>query len=232
MKKTDLKKYLFAFIITAAIFLTATLLSGYFNSKKIDELRSIEDTISLDILSTETQFQLLEEASCEDISNSFLSQELGTLGERLSHTEDRRGSDKEITDLKRYYSLLLIKDYLLMKQVSEKCDFDPVFILYFYSNEGDCPDCIREGHVLTRLREEYPQLRIYAFDYNLDLSALRTLISIRAVENNLPALVIDDTVYYGFQGIRDIETIIPDLVDLREEGSATSTDPLPESSAE
>jgi hypothetical protein len=223
-KKFDWKKYIITFSITLAIFLTALYTSSYFNQKRIQDIRATEEKISVDILSLETQFDLLQELSCKDIKeNPVLSQELNSLAKRLAFAEEQLGTDNdEVLALKRSYTILQIKDYILMKRVSEKCkDFNPVFVFYFYSNSGDCPDCNREGYVLTFLREQYPQLRVYAFDYNLDLSALRTLVNLNNVEKNLPALVISDTVYYGFQSREDIELAIPDLEDLRE--TATST---------
>ena len=59
--------------------------------------------------------------------------------------------------------------------------------------------------------EDYPELRVYSFDYNLDVAAIATLVSINKIENTLPALLIDENVYYGFQGIENIEEIIPQL---------------------
>ena len=78
------------------------------------------------------------------------------------------------------------------------------------------------GHILTFLREQYPKLRVYSFDYNLNLSALETLITINAVNKELPAFVIGDQVYYGFHSREEMEQIIPELDTLREE-AATST---------
>jgi len=214
-RSLDIKKYLYVLAITSVIFFTAFFIGNYFNEKKIQEIRSIENNIAIDILSSETQYDLLAESSCDTVGTSILSEELGSLGEKLVYTEERRGSDDiEVISLKKSYSLLLIKDYLLMNRVSEKCGLDPIFILYFYSNQGDCPDCIREGYVLTRLREKYPTLRIYAFDYNLDLSAVKTLISIKKIEGELPALVINDTAYYGFHSVKDVEELIPRLSEL------------------
>ena len=216
---------MFVFIITSVIFFTAFFVGNYFNEKKIEEIRSIENNIAIDILSSETQYALLAESSCDTIGDSILSEELGSLGEKLAYTEERRGNDNlEVISLKKSYSLLLIKDYLLMNRISEKCGLNPIFILYFYSNKGDCPDCTREGYVLTRLRKKYPALRIYSFDYNLDLSAVQTLISIKKIERKLPALVIDNSVYYGFQGVKDIEKIIPRLSEI-----ASSTEAVEES---
>lgn len=215
------KKYLYTFLITALIFGTAIFVSNYFSQKKVNEIKNIESRIAVDILASETQFSLLSELSCRDISNSLLSKELSTLGDKLSYTEQNRGSDdEEVLNLKKYYSLLQIKDYLLSQKVKEKCATNlagGLPIIYFYSNkEGECDDCAKEGYVLTKLREEYSDLRVYSFDYNLDLSALQTLISIYNIkiappENAMPALLIGEKMYYGFRSIDDIKDIIPEL---------------------
>lgn len=217
------QNYFTAFVITAAIFATALYASNYFNNRRIAEIRTTQDNISIDILSLETQFELLAEHSCQDISeNSVLSKEIRPLADRLSYLETQSRVDKdELLRLKRYYSLLQIKDLLLMKKVAAKCNLKPVFILYFYSNEGDCKDCENQGYALTALSEKYPQLRIYSFDYNLDMSALQTLLVINDVKNELPALSINNKVHYGFQGIEEIEKILPQLTTL--DKTATST---------
>ncbi len=217
------KKYLFSFFITAIIFATAIFLSNYFANKKLDEIRGIQDKIAIDILSSETQFSLLEEYSCKDVGTGTLSTELGNLEEKLTYTENQRGyDDPEVQTLKRYYSLLEIKDYLLMKKISEKCKKTPLSIIYFYSSDDKCPDCEKEGYVLTKLRETYPDLRVYSFDYNTDLSAVKTLISINNVKNELPAIVVKDRTYYGFQSVEDLEESVPELKKLKTTISTTS----------
>ena len=219
----DWKKYLFSFAITAVIFGTAIFMSNYFGQKKLNELRGIQDKIAVDILSSETQFSLLEESSCEDVGVGALSKELGTLEDKLSYTESQRGVlDEEVQTLKRYYSLLEIKDYLLMNKISEKCKKTPISIIYFYSTDESCQDCEKEGFVLTTLRETYPDLRVYSFDYNIDLSAVKTLISVNNVENKLPAIIFKGKAYYGFQSIEDLEKAIPELATLK--ATATSTE--------
>lgn len=213
------KKYAYTFLITAAIFATAIFLSNYFSQKKINEIKNIESRIAVDILASETQFSLLSELSCRDISSDFLSKELATLGDKLSYTEQNRGSDDaEVLNLKKYYSLLQIKDFLLMQKIKERCGGKSLSIIYFYSNlEDSCEDCEKEGFVLTHLRQEYPELRIYSFDYNLDLSALQTLISIYKIANNPPAILVNDKVYYGFQSIEDVKEIVPSLKEIDKE---------------
>lgn len=214
--------YGISFLITAAIFATAILVSNYFNTKRTAIIRSTQDSISVDILSLETQFDLLAEHSCASISeNSVLSREIYPLAQRLSYLESQSNvNQEELTRLKRYYSLLQIKDLLLMKRVTEKCRLRPVVILYFYSNAGDCEECEEQGYALTALSEQYPSLRIYSFDYNLDLSALQTLIQINDVSGPLPALVIKDKAYHGLTSVDDIKKILPELAKLP---TATST---------
>jgi hypothetical protein len=223
-KNIDYKKYIFSFVLTSIIFATAIYLSNYFGQKKLDEIRNIQDKISIDILSSETQFSLLEQSSCKDIGSGSLSNELGNLEAKLTYTENQRGTeDPEVQTLKRYYSLLEIKDYILMNKISEKCKKTPLSIIYFYSNNDNCKDCQKEGFVLTKLRETYPELRVYSFDYNMDISAVQTLISINKVKNELPALVIKDQVYYGFQSIEDIEKAVPELKKMKAKSASATT---------
>ncbi len=215
------RTYFVALLITGLIFATAFYASNYFNGRRVADIRAAQDDISTDILSIETQFDLLQEHSCSDVAeNTILPGALSSLGGQLSYMESQGGNAPEVSRLKRLYSLLEIKDYLLMKQIAAKCKLKPVFILYFYSNKGDCADCTKQGYVLTALAQKYPQLRIYSFDYNLDVSALQTLISIDDLQDKLPALLINSEPHYGLQMIPDIEKILPQLATMR---AATST---------
>jgi regulator of replication initiation timing len=217
--------YIIALLITALIFATAFYASNYFNNQRIADIRATQDDISTDILSLETQFDLLQEHSCSDVAeNTILPSEMTSLGDQLSYMEAQGSSNQdEVTRLKRLYSILEIKDYMLMQQLAAKCNLNPVFILYFYSNKGDCTDCEKQGYALTSLSETYPELRVYSFDYNLDVGALQTLISIDHVNNQLPAVVINGKVYYGYNTVSDIEKILPQLSTLKIATSTTAT---------
>lgn len=213
----DWKKYLIVFLITLGLFLTAGYLSNYFGDKKLGELKSIQDKISIDILSSETQFALLSELSCKNVSGSALSGELGELGSKLEWGQQNLGMTEEVSYLKKYYSLLQIKDYLLMKKISARCGVRSAFILYFYTTAEYCTECEKESLVLTALREKYPELRVYSFDYSTDLSAVKAMLHIYKIEDTkLPALVIDDDVLTGFRSIEDLEARIQDSFKLQE----------------
>ena len=119
--------------------------------------------------------------------------------------------------LKKYYSLLEIKDYLLNKNISARCKTKSAFILYFYTTAENCSECEKQGLVLSALRDKYPELRVYSFDYGIDLSAVKAMLQIFKIQDTkLPALVIDEEVLTGFHGIDELETMVKDSFKLQE----------------
>lgn len=217
MIQIDWKKYVIVFLITIGLFLTASYLSNYFSNKKIDQIKLIQDKIAIDILSSETQFSLLSELSCKNISDSAFSGELGELGSKLEWGQENLGNEAEVIYLKKYYSLLQIKDYLLSKKISERCKVKSAFILYFYTTAENCSVCEREGLVLSTLRDKYPELRVYSFDYNTDLSAVKAMLQIYKIKDTeLPAVVLDDEVLTGFHSVEELEAKVQSSFKLQE----------------
>ena len=215
---------LIALAITVVLFATILGAVDYLNNARVAELGTIEDKIAIDTLSIQTQFDLLAEAPCGALSEgSVLSTELNDLSDRLSFTENRLGSENdEVLKLKRQYTLLEIKDYLLMKKLAGECkNLKPVFVLYFYSNTGNCVDCAQAGYALSYLRTTYPRLRVYSFDYNLDIGALKTLTAVLGIKEPLPAFVINGKNYQSLASLSDIESHLP--LDLLATSTATST---------
>lgn len=213
----DWKKYLIVFLFTVGIFLSASYISNYFSNKKVGQLKAIQDKISIDILSSETQFSLLSELSCKNISDSVLSGELGELAKRLEWGQENLGMTDTVLYLKKYYSLLEIKDYLLSKKISARCGKKAAFILYFYTTAENCSECEREGLALSALRDKYPELRVYSFDYSIDLSAVKSMLQIYKIEDTkLPALVVDENVLTGFHGMEELESIVKESFKLQE----------------
>jgi len=202
---------LIALLITIVLAGTVVYTINYLNSVRIAELTEIENQLSIDTLSLDTQFSLLEAAPCDSAASSTaLISELADLGDRLSYAENQLGSDNaQVIRLKEKYSLLEIRDYLITKQFAAACGTKPVTVLYFYSNTGDCSDCDKAGYALSYLHNTYPALRVYSFDYNLDLGALKTFLAINKVEGPLPAFIVNGKHLYGFTSLADLEKIFP-----------------------
>jgi len=207
----DWKKYTFTFLITATIFITAIAISSWIDSRRVNEVKTMQDSISLSILSSETQFNLLKSAACDDLFSSELGKELGNMSDRLSYLESvGRGQDPDVITLKQYYSLLEIKDYILINSATQ-CKNRPVIVLYFY--QAHCSDCDKQGDVLTYIRQHYPgNIRVYSFDADLNVSAVKTLANIYKIAQPLPGLVINNKAYSGFHTIEAIQAIAPGLV--------------------
>ncbi len=226
----DSKRYIIAFIITGCIFAFATYISSHFNQQRLQEIQSIQEGISTDILSSETQFSLLSELSCKEVGQSILSREIDELGEKIEYSEQTLGNNStEILQLKKFYSLLEIKDYLLMKRINDRCGKNIMFAFYFYGDDKKCPDCRKAGYALTGLRETYPDLRVYSFDYALDLSVIKTLITIFDIKDQVPAIVIGDNVHYGLHDKETLETFLkqsyPKQIAILEEAKKLSLEP-------
>lgn len=206
------RNILIALGMTILIVITVTYAVEYLDRLRLSDIQTMQNNISTETLSLETQFSLLETAPCDDstASSTTLSSELADLGSRLSYAEEQLGSDNsQVIQLKKQYYLLEIRDYLITKRLAAACKTKPVIILYFYSNTADCSDCDKAGYALSYLRNTYPSLRVYSFDYNLDLGALKTLIFVTKVNNTLPAFVINGKQYYGFKSLEDLEKQFP-----------------------
>ena len=209
--KIDYSKYIISLFITIGIFLVFFLLSEYWTEKKLGNLENIQQSISIDLLSTETQF-LLKEVSCSDESNTAVAKQITELGDKLTFAESELGDDnQQVQFLKKYYSLLEIKDYLLGKNIQDRCGYKkrPIYMIYMYSSKEKCKDCEVLADTLSKLRDKYPELKVYTFDYDIDLGPVNTLKDIYKMQPKFPLLVIEDKTYYGLQDFDTIEKLLP-----------------------
>lgn len=203
------RKYFIVLLITSALFGVAFFTSQYLNNRKIAEIKEVQNQVTTDILSSETQFDLLQELSCQDVGNNYLAGEISDLADKITYGEQNFSDQTELTLLKQQYSILEVKDFLLTKRISERCKQNTVTILYFYKNQDICQDCVKQGYVLDTLHQQYPDIRIYSFDAGLDSSTVRALLSIYKVSDKLPSLVIDGKTENGFMSVDDVKKQLP-----------------------
>lgn len=215
------------FVITGIIFAFTFWLSNQLANHKVQQLRDIEDQISLNILSTETRYSLLEKTSCDNISigegaDIGLNGELTDLAHRVKFLESQISSDNEnVLSVKKYYTLLQIKDYLLSRTFHDRCHKNIASILYFH--QADCTDCVKQSIVLDQVASTYPQIRVYWLDKDIDTPALQTLLSLFKVKTG-PTIVIRDKVYEGFQSLADIEKNVPEIVAFKKKAAKEALD--------
>lgn len=195
--KKHTPKYILVFLLTLGIFASAWFVSTAINERKFANLKAAQDKVSIDILSSETEFELLKEEACDARPTSVFSDELASLADKIAYSEQNVATPGEISLLKQQYTLLQVRDFLLTKRVAERCNQTPLSVFYFYGTKEGCDDCTRQGYVLDALRQERPEVRVYSFDYNLDLSTIKALRSIYNISDTLPAIVINGKTYQG-----------------------------------
>lgn len=225
--KIDYSRYVISLIITISIFATAFYVSNFFNNKKINNINNLGDNISIDILSNDTQF-LLKEISCSDDNFNPVAAQIGDMGDKLTYAEAQLGSDNEKVEyLKKYYSLLQIKDYILGKKIADKCGNSkkPIFMIYMYPSKTECKDCGKQAAVLSELRSVYPELRVYTFDSDLDLAPVQTLKTIYKIKSQpeYPLLVVEDKAYYGLKTLEELKDLLPNTLKEATTTDSTST---------
>ncbi len=201
-------RFIAAFFITAFIFLLMVVTNKYINDAKLNQLSNIYNDIRLDSLNAEVQYELISENPCIALDFDPVTEELFELGKKLTTMEDSLGkNNQQVLDLKRYYSILEIRQYLFVKKASKQCDKNATPILYFYSNEQDCKDCESQGFVLNYVRNAVQNVYVYSFDINLDSSPIKTL---KAGYNitSVPSLVISEKTYPGFKDSDQVIDII------------------------
>lgn len=202
------QKYFVVFLITCGIFATSWYLSSYINSRKIDDLQTTQNKLAVDVLSSETQFSLLEDASCTDVNQPSLTEDINKLADKINFTEQNSSNKEDVLLLKKQYSILQIKDFLLSKKIAEKCHKKINTILYFYDTKKDCSDCEKQGYVLDLFRQQNPDVKIYSFDYTLDLSSIKAMNKVYKIGGNLPSLVINGKTLNGFQSIEQVDLLM------------------------
>ncbi|MDD5433300.1 MAG: hypothetical protein PHE77_01430 [Candidatus Pacebacteria bacterium] len=228
-KKLNWGRHLTVLLATAIIFAGGFYLSNTVVEKKISAITKLQQGLSIDILSLETQFSVLSQAPCKNLNESTLTKELFDISQKLESVGNTLGKDNpDFLMLKKYYSILEIKHWLLLKKAAKDCKTNIVSIIYLYSDKKNCPSCENQGYILTTLREKYPFLRVYSFDYNLALAPLDTIKSIYLLEPSLPITIVNDDAFYGLKSKEELEEILSqyiNLAKLEEQKTSTSTSP-------
>jgi len=208
-KHYDFNKYAAAFAISTLIFIIGLLIGGHFNNEKLSKIETLENEMKLDLMSMDLQDILLVENPCFSTS-TVLQKKLEDVVSKLGYMEEQLGKkDSNVLELKKYYSLLEIKHYLLMKNTKEKCNSTYNLILFFYSNDDNALESEKQGYVLDNLREKYglERMKTYSFDTNLNLDMITTLKSFYNV-TTAPTVIINGEKLEGFRDKEEIEEVI------------------------
>jgi len=203
--------YFIALVISVLVFSVGLLVGAQISQgttaevqKQLEELQSQNREMEL-LAVLQTSFPDASGSFCEFYSNQMekFGKQTADFGNRLDFLERKRGrTDASVQELKTEYSTMEVRDFLLMKQVNEKCGKKTPTILYFYTNEN-CPLCTRQGEVLTSIKSGMPEVMIYSFDTDLHSSAIDAMLSVFKV-TEMPSIVVNEKAYGGFKSREEV----------------------------
>jgi len=207
-KRLDTRKFVIVLVFTTIIFFFGALLGFVTSSEKLSDVRDLQDSLRSDTLDLETLYAVLENNPCEFVNTTPLSDQLYDIAKRLDFMESQLGKDNDdVLQLKKYYSILQLRQWMFEERVQETCSENKSIILYFYNNEpGECSSCEEQGFILSYIREKHPETSIYSFDVRTESEAVQALV--RRYVDTTPTIVIDEKIIEGFQTRDAIETIL------------------------
>jgi hypothetical protein len=201
-------KYIATFSLATLIFLIGIIIGQLVAEQKVKEFSAVSKELKLSLLGMDIQEKLAEEFLC-DIDIWKLTEDKVKLGQKIEFLEGKLGkNNKEVKELLKEYTLLSIRQWLLLKEFKEKCNQTLVIILFFYSNERNASLSEAQGYILDYIYRKYGKpISIFAFDYELESPALDALKKIYGI-TIVPSIVINEKTYLGFREKAEVETIV------------------------
>lgn len=220
MKK---KRLLIIASVTTIILYFMGILTGYFVQVKVlsrtqEELEKVQEEFydynqNLENIQLEQLYLTTHqgELSCKilisiiDEMHNNLAYFWSKLPSKLEVYEKYSEVQPEYVKLKRDYTLLSIRTWLLSLDVKKKCGEEIIPALYFYSR--DCDSCIDQSYVLDNLKKENPNFSAFIVDFNLDEPIVKIIKNVYNV-TEVPSFVINDKLYPGYQSLEQMKKII------------------------
>jgi hypothetical protein len=217
------KKLIFVAGVSTIIIYLLGLLTGYFvqvnvlsrTQAELKEIREEFQTYKENLENVQLE-QLYLMSHKGELSCKILVSIMDEIYNKLSYFWSRLPAKLEIYEryseiqpeylqLKRDYTLLTIRAWLLSLTIKEKCSKDIIPALYFYSK--DCETCINQSYVLDELKRENPKFSAFIVDYNLDEPIVRIIKRAYNI-TEVPSFIINEKVYPGYHNLTQMKMII------------------------
>lgn len=222
MRSLSRDKYIIAGTITLGVFLLGLFLGLAIEGKRVNYIESVSRRQNLDFSSLQLQYafidQLSQEKNCLAVQRTF-EQNINNLESTRIRLEnfDREATlnKNELDILKNEYILAQIRYWLLAERTRKLCGADIVNILYFFSDEKECPDCERQAFILTYLKKKFAdKLLIFSFDSKFEVEPMVPLLKKTYNVTAYPTIVIEGKPKGKFQ---DKDTILREICSYYEE---------------
>lgn len=209
MRDFKKRRYLFALIITAAIFSLGFFFGFLMDIQRVDYFKVINEEQKMNIRSIQLQYDLIDYINtgnqCEAFRFVFdkAIQELELNRERLEIYDQQSSVKKQDFDmLRREYTLSQINFWQISNRLKSSCpnSSDFVTIIYFFSDTSKCPICEKQASVLNYYKAQFNEnLLIFAIDETFEnKESLITLLKQAYGITDYPTLIIEGNKYQGF----------------------------------
>ncbi len=203
------KVYLIAGIISLILYL-AGLFTGYFFQRVVfGEVEKNIEKLKKDLENAQLEYMFLTlkaKGSCQILS-SLTNELTSRLYFVLNELIKLEGSqDQKVMEVKKDYTMLAIRTWILKSNTKEICEEDVLPVLYFYSIP--CEDCLKQGKILDEIKIMYPEkVLTFTIDSGVNLPIVQTLIKSYNITKT-PALIIEEQVYQGILSKEELKSII------------------------
>jgi len=205
MREYHWNRFLLTFIISTFLFVVSIGFGSFLSVQKVYDIEDMQYDLITDVNSNDLAYLLYMQEPCKVKIDDKFNQELYDTGRRLSFMETQRGRyEKEVVNLREYYSLLEIKQYLFMKDIKEECNRDYYLILYFYE---ECDMCQDQGFLLKYFKDKYDNVFVYSFDFYSSNEAVQNIKKMYNV-TKVPSVVINGKTYNEFISKEEMEKIL------------------------
>lgn len=207
-RKLSKHRYFLTWVLVTLVFLIGLFLGQWIAEWKMEEFAQEEKEFRNYLFGLELLPEILAESLCE--ADVFaLTEKKVEMGRLLTELEARLGKDNpDVISLKKDYTLLSLKQWLLVKRIKEECGKNLTIILFFYSNKQNASLSEAQGYVLDYLYLKYPNTLVtYALDTDLDLPVLDVVKEVYGIRQ-VPSLVINEVTYPGFQPKQKLESLL------------------------
>ena len=203
------RMYFFAFVASLLLFTVGLVLGWQLGYSAVTQMRSEFDALSADEAGVELVSLLGNESfACQIYESEFMRvfQKTVEYGEKLAELESKKGKmDPEVLELKKDYSSMQLRNYLLQQKMDARCGYRHNVIIYFYSNENYMPET-DEGLQIGKVDKEFG-VYTYHFDINVDSPIVRGLKAAYNIKTT-PTLIINGEKYEGFLTADELRAIL------------------------
>ena len=207
MRSLSRDKYIIAGVITLGVFLLGLFLGLAIEGKRVNYIESLSRQQNLDFSSLQLQYAFIDEMSqeknCLAVQRTF-EQNINNLESTRARLEnfdtDATLNKKEFDVLKNEYILAQIRYWMLAERTRKLCGSDVVSVLYFFSDNKECPDCDRQAFILTYLKKRFKdKLLIFSFDSKFESEPMIPLLKKTYNITAYPTVVIEGKPKSKFQ---------------------------------